>query len=155
MKSFLHSLRQVKKSIRLSNLIIVASCLFFLLSSCKKELKADGPMTLTYDKVYLIGDATTAGWTIANALPMTKSADNATFIWTGPLAAGEIKFPTALSFSSDTFAAASASQSVSNNKAQLSPGGNPDVKWKLVTTEAGTYKITLDTKAMTVNFQKQ
>ncbi|MBE7174344.1 MAG: SusF/SusE family outer membrane protein [Williamsia sp.] len=128
----------------------------FLLSSCSKELKAGKPIALTYDKVYLIGDATTAGWTIANALPMTKSADNTkVFTWTGPLAAGEIKFPTALNFSSDTFAAATASQSVSNNKAQLSPGGNPDVKWKLASTEAGTYKITLNTGDLTVVFQKQ
>lgn len=134
---------------------MATSCLF-LLPSCSKELKAGKPIALTYDKVYLIGDATTAGWTIANALPMAKSADNTNvFTWTGPLTAGEIKFPTALSFSSDTFAAATAGQSVSNSKAQLSPSGSPDVKWKLATTEAGTYKITLNTQELTVSFQKQ
>lgn len=155
MKPVLHYPLHIKRSILLICLLTVASCLF-LLPCCNKELKADKPLTLTYDKVYLIGDATTAGWTIANALPMAKSADNANvFTWTGPLTAGEIKFPTALSFSSDTFAAATASQSVSNNKAQISPSGNPDVKWKLINTEAGTYKITLDTQALTVNFQKQ
>lgn len=133
---------------------LAVSCL--LLPSCSKELKAGKPIVLTYDKVYMIGDATTAGWTIANAVPMAKSADNAKmFTWTGPLAAGEIKFPTALSFSSDTFGAATTGQTVSNNKAQLSPGGNPDVKWKLAGTEAGTYKITLNTQDLTVLFQKQ
>lgn len=142
------------QSALLTPLLLAISCL--LLQSCSKELKAGKPIALTYDKVYMIGDATTAGWTIANALPMTKSSDNAKlFTWTGPLAAGEIKFPTALSFSSDTFAAATASQSLSNNKAQLSPGGNPDVKWKLAGTEAGTYKITLNTQDLTVLFQKQ
>ncbi len=127
-----------------------------LFTGCKKELKAGAPISLTYDKVYMIGDATTAGWTIANALPMTKNTTNASeFTWTGPLTAGEIKFPTAMNFSSDTFAAATASQSVGNNKAQISPSGNPDIKWKLATTEAGNYKITLNTMNVTVTFVKQ
>ena len=141
-----------------SVLLYPVSALFVLaamFSGCSKELKAGPPLTLIYDKVYMIGDATTAGWTIANALPMTKSSAANEFTWTGPLTAGEIKFPTALSFSSDTFAAATASQGVGNSKAQISPGGNPDVKWKLAGTEAGTYKITLNTKDMTVIFQKQ
>jgi hypothetical protein len=127
-----------------------------LATACNKELKAGDPMALTYEKVYLIGDATTAGWTIASALPMTKSnANNNEFTWTGPLTAGEIKFPTALNFSSDTFSAATAGQSVSNNKAQLSPGGSPDIKWKLTSAEAGNYKIMLNTRDITVTFQKQ
>jgi hypothetical protein len=123
-------------------------------AGCKKDLKAGDPLTLTYDKVYLIGDATTAAWTIANALPMTKTDDPNLFTWTGPLTAGEIKFPTALSFSADTFSAATAGQSITNTKAQLSPSGNPDVKWKLTAAEAGTYKITLNVKDFTVTFQK-
>ena len=95
---------------------------------------------LVYDKVYMIGDATPAGWTIANAVPMTKSSENE-FTWTGPLAAGEIKFPTALSFSSDTFGPATAAQAISNNKGRLLPNGNPDQKWKLTSAEAGNYKV--------------
>jgi hypothetical protein len=109
---------------------------------------------VNYDKVYMIGDATPAGWTIANAVPMTKSAENQ-FTWTGPLTAGEIKFPTALSFSSDTFGALTASQSISDSKARILPSGNPDVKWKLTSAEAGNYKVTVNTKDITVSFQKQ
>ena len=155
MKPIFSFVLTVKKSPLLVLLFLATSCML-LLPSCSKELKAGKPTTLTYDKIYLIGDATSAGWTIANALPMTKSTDNAkVFTWTGPLTAGEIKFPTALNFSSDTFGAATASQAVSNNKAQLSPSGNPDVKWKLAGTEAGTYKITLNTQDLTVGFQKQ
>jgi hypothetical protein len=60
-----------------------------------------------------------------------------------------------MNFSSDTFSAATAGQSVQNNKAQLSPGGSPDVKWKLTGLEAGNYKITLNTQALTVTFLKQ
>ena len=114
-------------------------------SACNKDLKAGDPLPLVYDKVYMIGDATPAGWTIANAVPMTKSSENE-FTWTGALTAGEIKFPTALSFSSDTFGAATNGQGVSNNKAKLLPSGNPDQKWKLTSAEAGNYKVILNTK---------
>jgi hypothetical protein len=123
-------------------------------NSCNKDLKAGDPLPLVYDKVYMIGDATPAGWTIANAVPMTKNSESE-FTWTGPLTAGEIKFPTALSFSSDTFGALTNGQVISNNKARLLPSGNPDVKWKLTSAEAGNYKITLNTKDVTVTFQKQ
>jgi hypothetical protein len=135
--------------------LLLALCAIVAIS-CNKDLKAGQPLALTYDKVFLIGDATTAGWTIANALPMTRAADNGDlFTWTGPLKEGEIKFPTALNFSSDTFTPSTAAQSITNNKAQVSPGGNPDVKWKLTSQEAGSYKITLNTRDLTVNFAKQ
>ena len=139
--------------IKLTNSLLIIFALV-LGTACKKELKAGDPMTLTYDKVYMIGDATPAAWTIANAVPMTKSSENE-FTWTGQLTAGEIKFPTALSFSSDTFGATTNGQAISNNKARILPNGNPDVKWKLTSAEAGNYKVTVNTKDVTVTFQKQ
>ncbi|GEO11092.1 SusF/SusE family outer membrane protein [Segetibacter aerophilus] len=154
MKFILTAASRSRRTFRAVNSLLLILCVV-LVASCSKELKAGDPITLDYDKAYLIGDATTAGWTIANALPMTKGTEANVFTWTGPLTAGEIKFPTALNFSSDTFGAATAAQSISNNKAQLSPGGNPDVKWKLTSAEAGTYKVTLNTKSLTVDFQKQ
>ena len=129
-------------------------CSLVFITSCSKELKAGDPIALVYDKVYLVGDATPAGWTIANAVPMTVSADPSIFTWTGNLTAGEIKFPTALNFSSDTFGAAVNGQAISNNKGQISPSGNPDVKWKLAAADAGRYQITLNTKDATVEFKK-
>ena len=140
-----------KKSI--SNLLLLM-LVSFIGVSCNKELKAGDPIALIYDKVYMIGDATPASWTIANAVPMTKVSENE-FTWTGPLKAGEIKFPTALSFSSDTFGALNNGQSITDNKARILPNGNPDVKWKLNTADACNYKVTLNTKALTVNFLKQ
>src|ERR1044071_4830739 len=114
-----------KRKLKILPSFLMILCLL-LAAACKKELKAGDPLALTYEKVYLIGDATPAGWNISNAVPMTQSAANTNeFTWTGPLTAGEIKFPTALNFSSDTFGAASNGQSVTNNKAQLSPNGSP------------------------------
>ena len=139
---------------RLAISFTLVICSLVFLTSCSKELKAGEPIALVYDKVYLIGDASPAGWTIANAIPMTVSSDPSVFTWTGNLIAGEIKFPTALSFSSDTFGAAANGQVISNNKGRLSPSGNPDSKWKLSSADAGRYQITLNTKAATVEFKK-
>ena len=136
------------------SLFLIGMSIFFI--SCKKELKASDPLPLFYTNAYVIGDASPAAWNIDAAIKMTVNPSNNTqFTWTGPLTAGEIKFATQKSFSSDFFAAATASQAISNNKAQIALGGNPDVKWKLNANDAGTYLVTLDMKAVTVTFQKQ
>jgi hypothetical protein len=124
--------------------------------SCKKEIKAGDPIALTYDQVYMVGNATSIGWSINDAIPMTPTPGNADeFTWEGPLFAGEIKFPTALSWSSDTFMSATPGQAISDDKALLALSGNPDYHWVITDAEAGNYKITLNTKESTVVFQKQ
>lgn len=45
-----------------------------------------------YEMIYLIGDATSAGWTLSDALPMTATDDPYVFTWTGSLSTGELKF---------------------------------------------------------------
>lgn len=45
-----------------------------------------------WDNMYLIGTATTAGYTLENAVQMTGSGDQ--FVWTGNLSSGEFKFLT-------------------------------------------------------------
>ena len=125
-------------------------------TSCKKEIKAGDPIALTYDQVYMVGNATSIGWSIGDAIPMTPTPGNADeFTWEGPLFAGEIKFPTALSWSSDTFMSATPGQALSDDKALLALSGNPDYHWVISDAEAGNYKITLNTKESTVVFQKQ
>ncbi len=42
-----------------------------------------------WDNMYLIGDATDAGWTLENAVVMTK-INEAEFEWSGKLQAGEL-----------------------------------------------------------------
>lgn len=138
--------------IRKFQLIVMALSLFAV--SCKKELKAGNPIALTYDQVYMVGNATSVGWNISSAIPMNVTSGNPNeFTWEGPLNAGEIKFPTALSWSADTFMSATSGQSITDNKALLALSGNPDYHWIL--TDAGNYKITLNTKDQTVTFQKE
>lgn len=135
-------------------LLLITVSLFTI--SCKKEIKAGEPITLTYDQVYMVGNATSVGWSINDAIPMKPTAGNPDeFTWEGPLFAGEIKFPTALSWSSDTFMSATSGQSISDDKALLALSGNPDYHWVISDAEAGNYKITLNTKESTVVFQKE
>lgn len=44
-----------------------------------------------YTEMYMIGDATSAGWELANAVEMTQ-VDDSLFTWTGNLSAGALKF---------------------------------------------------------------
>ena len=145
----------LKISLRsMTTLLAISVSLFFV--SCKKEIKAGDPIALTYDQVYMVGNATSVGWSIGDAIPMTTTAGNPDeFTWEGPLFAGEIKFPTALSWSSDTFMSATPGQSISDDKGLLALSGNPDYHWVLSDAEAGNYKITLNTKESTVTFQKE
>jgi len=138
------------------NILLLFMIFSLFAVSCKKEIKAGPPIALTYDQVYMVGNATSVGWDINNAIPMTPTSGNADeFTWEGPLYAGEIKFPTALSWTSDTFMSATAGQSVTDNKALLALNGNPDYHWALADADAGNYKITLNTKDQTVTFQKE
>ena len=143
----------IKYIARFLSMVALVSLCFI---SCKKEIKAGDPISLTYDQVYMVGNATSIGWSINDAIPMTPTPGNADeFTWEGPLFAGEIKFPTALSWSSDTFISATPGQAISDDKALLALSGNPDYHWVITDAEAGNYKITLNTKESTVVFQKQ
>ncbi|WP_291527943.1 SusF/SusE family outer membrane protein [Bacteroides sp. UBA939] len=45
-----------------------------------------------YEMIYMIGDATPAGWTIGDATPMQATDNPYVFTWQGVLNAGELKF---------------------------------------------------------------
>ena len=117
--------------------------------------------TITYpvaeiNKLYMVGDACAAGWSIKNSLVMKQDAVNKfQFTWTGQLSAGELKFPldTPDDWSCDFIMAATENQSITDPKA--TKRNQPDTKWKVLSGEAGKYKITVDTYNMTVTFEKQ
>lgn len=106
--------------------------------------------------LYVVGGACAAGWTIGNALEMTQDAVNKfQFTWTGQLSEGELKFPLERdeSWACDFIMAQTASQSIRDSKAVRR--NTPDTKWYVNASEAGKYKITIDTYNMTVTFEKQ
>ena len=114
--------------------------------------------------VYMVGDATPAGWDINGPTEMVKNGD--VFTYEGPLAVGQMKFPVEFRWDGPTYLSVEDELDEINDdktegsthvaagqtyKVQLSPEGKPDFKFKIL--EAGEYKITLDTKALTLKVE--
>lgn len=118
-----------------------------------------------YEQLWMIGDATAAGWTLDNAVELTKG-EGYTFTWTGHLDAGELKFTCdrkgdwsgAWFMSNEANKAPTGEEehilfidkSSDDCKAQYLETNISDVdlKWKI--QEAGNYTITLDQLKETV-----
>ena len=97
--------------------------------------------------VYMVSDATPAGWDINSPTAMVKNGD--IFTYEGPLAVGEMKFPVEFRWDGPTYMAEEAGTDITAGgefTTVLSPNGDPDNKFKV--TAAGNYKLTLDTKAL-------
>ncbi|REG94780.1 putative secreted protein (Por secretion system target) [Flavobacterium aquicola] len=111
----------------------------------------------------ITGDATSIGWD-PKGLPMDHDLDQPNiFTWTGKLTAsdgtsqGRFKFHSGSNnWCDDTWMYASvADQSLSANTYQIFPGcTGPDNKWKVKEGETGTYKITIDVAAKTINIKR-
>ncbi|OJV40718.1 MAG: hypothetical protein BGO29_05790 [Bacteroidales bacterium 36-12] len=122
----------------------------------KKEMTIKTSM-LKYQNVYLIGNATSAEWEIDKAIEMTSEPTNpSTFTVQTTLKAGELKMPTAKSWSAPAFRPMVADGSITDTNTQvISAGDGPnDIKWKITAEQAGTYKITLDTEHNKIYFVK-
>lgn len=108
--------------------------------------------------MYMLGSAAPNGWDIANATAITSVPGNANrFMWTGELAAGEIKF--SLDKQSDWggawYLAAENGAIVTGDEQAVvyCPAGDcgADYKWNVV--KAGEYSIDLDADKMTIIFK--
>ena len=102
--------------------------------------------------VYMVGDATPAGWDINGPTAMVKNGD--IFTYEGALAEGEMKFPVEFRWDGPTYMAEEAGVEISAGNTYnvvLSPNGDPDNKFKV--TAAGNYKLTLDTKGLTLKVE--
>ena len=124
-----------------------------------------------YAMIYMVGDATPAGWNIGDATPMQATDDPYVFTWQGNLNAGELKFtcdkqddwngawfmpaeadkqPTG-----ETEAMLFIDKSSDDFKAQYPEVmiGGIDQKWKI--SSAGSYKITLNQLEETISIEKR
>ncbi len=124
-----------------------------------------------YDMIYLIGDATSAGWTISDALPMMVTDSPYIFTWTGSLGSGELKFTCDKQddWNGAWFMSAVSGQEPTGeeenmlfiDKSDLDCAdqyldiavGNVDQKWNI--TSSGTYTITLNQLEETITIAKQ
>ena len=108
-----------------------------------------------YPALWMVGDATPAGWNIDAPQPMTPDADNPyVFTYTGPLTAGEFKIPTSTgNWGTDFFMPPVNHAGTGEQMAKFTVGGNPDNKWLI--TEAGNYRVTLNQLYETINIERQ
>lgn len=109
------------------------------------------PMTetaeISFNTVFMVGDATPNGWDIANATELTKSSTNPyEFSYSGAMSIGEFKLPVNRNWgwNQDFFMKASDTQMVLQN--------SPDVKWSI--TEAGNYKVTININTLAIDITK-
>lgn len=107
-----------------------------------------------YTAIWMVGDATPVGWNIDNPQPLTPDpSDPYIFTYTGPLTAGEFKFPVGKgNWGGDFFMPEVNHQDLGSHRVKFVPGGSPDNKW-LITTP-GTYKIVLNQLKETIDIIK-
>lgn len=113
-----------------------------------------------YPNMYLVGDATPSGWDLSNPAAMTAQ-DAYTFVWTGNLNTGEIKFSCDkqsdwngawfMASENDKVWAAGTEVMTFVDKS-ISGNGDIDRKWKV--TSAGKYTITLNQLTEKLTIQK-
>ena len=105
--------------------------------------------------LYMVGDATPAGWNIDAPTPMVMTPGNPyEFTFTGPLTVGLFKVPLATgNWNGDYYMPAADNTLPGNTAATFVPGGSPDYKWKI--TEAGNYKVTVNQLEEKITIVKQ
>lgn len=109
------------------------------------------------DSLYMVGDATMAGWNISNPVPLNiDETDTSIFVWKGELTVGDIKFP---AFKGDWcdgrwFVADTANHAPGLSKFVTYEGcvDSLDNKWTI--TEAGTYQIIINLNDSTVRINQ-
>jgi hypothetical protein len=108
-----------------------------------------------YTQIWMVGDATPAGWNIDNPTALTPDPGNPNiFTYTGPLNAGEFKFPLATgNWACDYFMPVINGSGPGSTQMKFIASGSPDNKWKI--TEAGNYKVTINQLYETISIQKQ
>lgn len=106
-----------------------------------------------YDVIYIVGDGCDAGWEFTKTLEQDPVNLNI-YTYQGALKAGELKFIVGDKWEDPTFRPMVENGSIQSDAVQLTEGG-ADLKWKIMSEEAGDYLITLDVDAMKINFEKQ
>lgn len=145
MHSFINSKKNKMKKIKYQIIVLLIGIVF---SSCQEEVKDIKVYNLpVYKNLYLVGDATPAGWDINKPSPMTVNPENTfEFTWEGQLTPGQFKIPVSVgNWSADFFMPVADGESdLSKTSCKLIKGGNPDHKWVITESTKGKYKITLN-----------
>jgi hypothetical protein len=111
----------------------------------------DLSISILREKLYMVGSATTIGWTIGDAVEMTEDAtDGCIFTYTGPMLAGDFKLPV----NRNTDWGQDMYMRTSDTKMYRHKGGaSDDEKWSI--TAAGDYVITANLETLDISVVKQ
>ncbi|GBU07115.1 hypothetical protein AwDysgo_04460 [Bacteroidales bacterium] len=108
-----------------------------------------------YERLFLVGDATSIGWDIGQALEMQwNPATPNVFTIAVELKAGDLKIPIERDWGAPTFRPMVADGSIDSEDLQVYSGGD-DIKWKIKDEQSGKYLIRIDTELMKIKFDKQ
>ena len=116
-------------------------------------------LPLKVDHLYMVGDATPAGWSIDNPYERTRDENNKyLFTYHGKLKTGEIKLPLSKGDWGATFVYAPAADTEINDKGVASDAidirkGGADNKWKVTKTGIYTFAVDLRTRKLSVTYE--
>ena len=118
------------------------------------DLGGDFEEPIFYE-IYMIGDATPGGWSWDRVTALVQDDEDINhFSYSGPLFAGEIKFPTEIVHDwSGHFLLAPAPNCAPAAEGTYVVGNSPDNKWVIPT--AGEWKIDIYADKQTISFQQQ
>lgn len=120
-----------------------------------QNMKIDIQPFTPYTEIWMVGDASPVGWNINSPHPLTPTPGNPyEFSYTGPLSAGEFKFPLATGdWGCDYFMPVINGSGPGSTQMKFIKSGSPDFKWRI--TQAGNYKVTINQLYETISIVPQ
>lgn len=138
--------------------VIAVALVSFGIMSCDSEKELiiiEGNLPIKTSTLYMVGDATPAGWDIGNPVGLTPTEeDPLVFVYEGPLYQGELKLCLTPGNWDAPFIRPLTDQSVINRTNINSEpfqmhAGDPDEKWRV--TEEGNYRLIYDLRNWTLS----
>ncbi len=111
----------------------------------------DNTISINRLKLYMVGSATPVGWSIDKAVELAEDAtDGCIFTYTGPMVAGEFKFPV----NRNTDWGQDMYMKTDDTHMYLHKGGaSDDNKWNI--TAEGNYVVTANVETLSISIQKK
>ena len=140
-------------------LALLAPASFLSCNDDKDIVVITEELPLKVEHLYMVGDATPAGWSIDNPFEMTRDTENKYLVtYHGKLKTGEIKLPLSKGDWGATFVYAPAADTEINDKGVASDAidirkGGADNKWKVTKTGIYTFAVDLRTRKLTVTYE--
>lgn len=105
-----------------------------------------------FDKLWIVGDATTSGWDVSNPLAFVQTENPFIFELETNLTAGKFKILAGAKgdWCGKWYRPAVDNQSISATAMNLTSGCDNDLKWEVAAAQAGRYKITVNLSTNTI-----